>query len=75
MHCSPIVQIQQTTLNALQELSSASVASATLAQLHGTPYHLIFIQSLTLTPLNGTYNHSCSQRLSHSFVSAPGQVV
>ena len=46
--------IQQTTLNALQELGSASVASATVAQLHGTPYHPIFVQSLTLTPLNGT---------------------
>jgi len=41
-------------VNALQELSSASVASATLAKLHGTPYHTIFVQSLTLTPLNGT---------------------
>ena len=44
----------QTTLNALQEPSSASVASDTLDQRHGTPFHHIFVQLLIQTPLNGT---------------------
>jgi len=30
------------------------VASATLDQRHGIPFHHIFVQPLTLTPLNGT---------------------
>ena len=69
--------IQQTTLNALQVLSSASVASATLDQRHGTPFHHIFVpvRLLTLTRLKRHLKSFCSPCLFHRFVSAPVKAV